>query len=591
MAIQNGTVLNQRYRIEKRLGSGGMAQVFLAEDLKNGRKVAIKALKPELNDDEEFVRRFDAEARAASSLAHENIVKVLGVGVDHGVRYMVQEYIDGVSLKAMINHYRRLDWRVAVPLFIQVAMALESAHAGGVIHRDIKPHNILIGSDHKAMVTDFGIARATSGTTITQAGGTTLGSVHYFSPEQARGSMAGEKSDIYSLGILMYETLTGRVPFDGDSPVAIAIKHLQGKPIPPIEIEPVIPRGLSEIVMMCMEKAPSERYASARELINELDAFMINPQGVYGREGRQRKVTSIAPLTEEKMMDFIRKDNETKHVRRRENGVIFAIILLSLTFVFAGGIYFVNHIRSAIAQNEDGVYRMPDMVGWERKKAEEELKAHDIRYTVREEYSEKYAAGIVMEQSIQPNERMGQHSVSQQELKVSKGSQLVDIKDYSMKDGDAVVEELRALGLQAIKVREVNRDVPEGKVITTDPLPSSVLKLGENIKVFVSSGTHDVHINELQLYGATTAQALEVLKKQDIQVKAVETPEGLSDNNSYVSSIRDQAGNELLWDAQKVLKSGDSVTVTAQPYSWFHPPTAAPAPAPASEAAPNQPSQ
>ncbi len=575
MAIQNGTVLNQRYKIIKRLGAGGMAQVFLAEDLKNGRKVAIKALKTELNDDEEFVRRFDAEARAASSLAHENIVKVLGVGVDRGVRYMVQEFVDGVSLKAMINHYHRLDWRVAVPLFVQIAMALESAHAGGVIHRDIKPHNILIGSDHRAMVTDFGIARANSATTITQAGGTTLGSVHYFSPEQARGSMAGEKSDIYSLGILMYETLTGRLPFDDDNPVAIAIKHLQKPAIPPNELEPVIPQGLSDIVMRCIEKAPSDRYETARELINELDAFTINPQGTYGitlaKLRKEKPEVSLVPITEEKLIEFEKKISDRKSSRRRETGAVLAIVLLSVAFAFCAIVYFVQYIGKQIQDSEDAIYKMPNFVGWDISQAEEELNKNNIAFTIREEYSDSFDENKVISQSIPAGEKMGGHSISRQELKVSKGSNLVDVIEYSGQDGDEVVSKLKELGLVAVKVREINNEVEEGKVIATNPQAGSILKIGETIEVVVSSGTKDVHINEFHLYGYTVADVIKKLESEDIVVKQVITPEGLTDNNSYVADILDMAQNSLLWNDQIVLQSGDSVTVVGKPWTYFHP--------------------
>lgn len=576
MAIQNGTVLNQRYRIVKRLGAGGMAQVFLAEDLKNGRKVAIKALKTELNDDEEFVRRFDAEARAASSLAHENIVKVLGVGVDYGVRYMVQEFVDGVSLKAMITHYHGLDWRVAVPIFVQIAMALESAHAGGVIHRDIKPHNILIGSDHRAMVTDFGIARANSATTITQAGGMTLGSVHYFSPEQARGSMAGEKSDIYSLGILMYETLTGKVPFDDENPVAIAIKHLREDPVPPIELQPVIPKGLSDIILKCIAKAPNSRYASARELINELDAFTINPQGTYGvsldKLRKERDNVLIVPLTEDKMVEFEKRISARKSSRRRETGAILAIVLLSVAFAFCAIVYFVQYISNQIQKSEAAIYLMPDFVGWDIKDAEDELNKNNIAFTVREEYSDSFEENKIIAQSIPKGEKMSGNTVSKQELKVSKGSNLVDIADYSGQEGDVIVAKLKELGLVPIKVREINKNIDEGKVIATNPQYGSILKIGETIEVVVSSGTKDVHINQMNLYGFTVAQAIAKLEDEDIVVEQVVIPEGLNDNNSYVADIVDKAQNSLLWNNQIVLQSGDSVTVIAKSWNYFHPP-------------------
>ena len=228
-----GTVIGDRYRIIKPIGQGGMASVFLAEDLTYGEGVALKVMRDELTNDPEFVRRFATEARAAASLDHPNIVKVLDYGQDGDVRYIVQEYVQGETLKDMIRREGALDFRLATPLMIQIGLALEHAHQREVIHRDMKPQNILITDDMVAKVTDFGIARASSMNTITLTGGVVMGSVHYFSPEQARGGEVTTRSDLYSLGIIFYEMLTGELPFDGESSVAIAITHLQAFPPAP----------------------------------------------------------------------------------------------------------------------------------------------------------------------------------------------------------------------------------------------------------------------------------------------------------------------------------------------------------------------
>ncbi|MDO5732689.1 MAG: Stk1 family PASTA domain-containing Ser/Thr kinase [Eubacteriales bacterium] len=577
MPIQNGSVLNKRYRIMRLVGSGGMAQVYLAEDLMNGRMVAIKALKTELNDDEEFVRRFDAEARAASALSHENIVKVLGVGVDLGVRYMVQEFVDGVSLKSLIQHYKRIDWRVAVPIFVQIAMALRSAHAGGVIHRDIKPHNILIDREKKAMVTDFGIARAGSSATNGQSG-STLGSVHYFSPEQARGSIVGEKADLYSLGILMYETLTGRLPFDGDTAVAIAIKHLSTAAQAPCEIEATIPKGLSDIVLKCMQKSPDDRYASAEDLINELDAFMINPQGVYGvgldqmRQEPSVESPVALPIVEKKVLDYEDVLSRRKRRRFKDSGITIAIVLLSFALLFAVCVYFYRYIHDSIEQSEATVYVMPDFKNQLLEDAIAELEENKIEHSVREEYSEEVEAGYIIRQSIPAKEKMGKRSLSRQELVVSKGSEFVAIEDFTGQDGEETMRILRELGLKVTRVREVNANVAEGLVIATDPLGGSTLKIGDEIKVIVSSGTRDVHVSEMQLFGNQLAEAVKKLESESLNV-TISVPEGYDESQLYVSSIKDITGNELLWNGQLVIQTGDAVTVVGQPWSYFHPPT------------------
>ena len=257
--VPEGTLIGNRYCIVRAVGQGGMAQVYLATDQQTGGPVAIKIMKDDLSRDQEFIKKFDTEARAASSLDHPNIVRVLGYGQDGDLRYIVQEYVEGSTLKDLISQRGMLDWKVAVPLVIQIGLALEHAHRRGVIHRDIKPHNILITRDMVAKVTDFGIARAINSNTITLTSGVTFGSVHYFSPEQARGSLVSEKSDIYSLGIMLYEMVTGQVPFDGETSVAIAIKHLQETPQPPSAVRPGIPVGLDRIILKCIRKSTATR--------------------------------------------------------------------------------------------------------------------------------------------------------------------------------------------------------------------------------------------------------------------------------------------------------------------------------------------
>ena len=257
-----GLVLAGKYRIQHLIGCGGMANVYLGVDILNDMKVAVKILKPELSADEEFIKRFDTEAHAVSLLSHNNIVKVFGVGNENNYRYIIQEYVDGITVKELINQNGHLDWKVAVPIAIQVGMALDHAHKNGVVHRDIKPQNILINRDRIAKVTDFGSARAKTTNTITMSSGSALGSVHYFSPEQARGGNVGPSSDIYSMGVMLFEMVTGRVPFDGDSDVAIAIKHLQDNPPLASSFIPGIPAGLDSIILKCMQKTPERCYSS-----------------------------------------------------------------------------------------------------------------------------------------------------------------------------------------------------------------------------------------------------------------------------------------------------------------------------------------
>ena len=276
-----GRLLANRYEILEKIGSGGMATVYKAKCHVLNRYVAIKILRDEFTTDEEFVKRFEVEAQSAASITHPNIVSVYDVGVDGNLHYIVMELVKGKTLKDIIVEEKGpLPWKWSVNIAIQIASALETAHKNHIIHRDIKPHNIIITEDGVAKVTDFGIAKAVSNSTIT-AFGTTIGSVHYFSPEHARGGFTDEKSDIYSLGVVMYEMLTGRVPFDADTPVSIALKHMQEKPVEPIKLNPSIPLAVNQIIMKAMRKDPNERYQSATEMLRDLNAALKNPEGNF----------------------------------------------------------------------------------------------------------------------------------------------------------------------------------------------------------------------------------------------------------------------------------------------------------------------
>ena len=275
-----GKILGNRYEILEKIGEGGMATVYKARCNILKRYVAVKVLRDEFTTDEEFIKRFNTEAQAAASLTHPNIVSIYDVGHEDNIYYIVMELVQGKTLKEIINQDGVLPWKWSVNIAIQVASALETAHRNNIVHRDIKPHNIIITEDGIAKVTDFGIAKAVSNSTIT-AFGTTIGSVHYFSPEHARGGYTDAKSDIYSLGVVMYEMLTGRVPFDADTPVSIALKHMQEKPIEPIKLNPSIPFAVNKIIMKAMEKEISQRYQSATEMLKDLSMALKNPEGNF----------------------------------------------------------------------------------------------------------------------------------------------------------------------------------------------------------------------------------------------------------------------------------------------------------------------
>ena len=333
-----GRILGNRYEIIEKVGNGGMATVYKATDLVLKRYVAVKVLRDEFTTDEEFIKRFETEAQSAARLVHANIVSIFDVGVDNGIYYIVMELIQGKTLKEIIVEERGpLPWKWSVNVAIQIASALEMAHKNNIIHRDIKPHNIIITEDGVAKVTDFGIAKAVSNSTIT-AFGTTIGSVHYFSPEHARGGYTDAKSDIYSLGVVMYEMVTGKVPFDADTPVSVALKHMQEDPVPPIELNPHLPEAVNKIILKALKKDPMLRYQTATELLQDLRMALKNPSGDFVEEEYDptAKTQRISTQDVDKMQKNSRKKEENKFVAFIKNHkVLSSFIGLILLFCIA----------------------------------------------------------------------------------------------------------------------------------------------------------------------------------------------------------------------------------------------------------------
>ena len=338
-----GRLLGNRYELLGKIGNGGMATVYKAKCHVLNRFVAVKILKDEFTTDEEFIKRFNTEAQAVASLTHPNIVSVYDVGHEGDLYYIVMELIQGKTLKEIILAEGALSWKWSVNVAIQIASALETAHKNNIIHRDIKPHNIIITEDGIAKVTDFGIAKSVSNSTIT-AFGTTLGSVHYFSPEHARGGFTDAKSDLYSLGVVLFEMLTGKVPFDADTPVSVALKHMQEEPVEPISINPGILVAINKIVMKAMKKDPTFRYQNATEMLKDLTLALKNPDGNFVTSNTIQNdfPTQVIPTIEKQNLEknieekIKEKDAQKSKKKKKENffvkhkalTIVIAIILL-----------------------------------------------------------------------------------------------------------------------------------------------------------------------------------------------------------------------------------------------------------------------
>ncbi|MBR2699277.1 MAG: protein kinase [Clostridia bacterium] len=455
-----GRVISGRYVVQAIVGTGGMAVVYRAFDKKKNRIVAIKVLRPEYESDEEFVRRFSREAEAASKVSHENIVNMLDVGTDGDVRYIVMEYVDGQTLKDMIRQQGCINPDTAIRMTIRILAAVDHAHRNGIVHRDIKPQNILVDSEGRVKVADFGIARlkATQTTTVEEGPGVSaLGSVHYFSPEQAKGEVADEKSDLYSVGVVMYEMLTGQVPFDGETSVSVALKHVNEAPKSMREHREDISVALDEVVMRALCKDATKRYQSAAEMAADLRKCITNPEGGFVKYPR-------TPEEIEKEREA-RRRKRAKDRRRVQQTFIAAATLITAVLI-AFTVWFVSRFVHT--------YSMPEVVGEEQMMAQDTLEQLRATTEVEFDYSEEYEEGIVMNQSHRAGARV-KYDVPVT-LTVSLGSEWYYMDDVTGLKAADVVDQLSAEGVESIDLSYVQSDSPPGTIVAFQPEPGTQSK-------------------------------------------------------------------------------------------------------------------
>ena len=551
-----GKLLGNRYEIIEKIGIGGMATVYKARCHVLNRYVAVKVLKDEFTTDEEFIKRFAAEAQSAASLTHPNIVSIYDVGNEGNLYYIVMELIKGKTLKEIINEGDKLPWKWSVNIAIQMASALETAHKNHIVHRDIKPHNIIITEDGIAKVTDFGIAKAVSNSTIT-AFGTTIGSVHYFSPEHARGGFTDAKSDIYSLGVVMYEMLTGRVPFDADTPVSIALKHMQEDPIEPVKLNPEIPTAINKIIMKAMKKDINLRYQTATEILRDLNKAQKDPNGNFVfMQNENDFATQKIPI-----YNNIDKAEESSRVGRRSkkenklktfiNNHKILSYLLGAILLFALVLGTITVIGK-VMKGED--VQIPNLVNSTKQEVELLAEELGIELIFKEEYNATVEEGRVISQDPKYIEN---YKIKRKNtpitVVISKGQETTSMPKLIGLTKEEAIQELAKAKLTPEFVEEIYEKMQQGYVFNQDPATNTTLNAGDKVKVYVSLGTGIVETTVPAVIGKTEEEAKKLITDANLKVEIVNEEDSTKDTGIVLKQSK---------DAGTTIAEGTVITIT-----------------------------
>ncbi len=525
-----GKVIGNRYEIVEKIGSGGMATVYKAKCHVLNRYVALKVLKDSLKFDPEVVKKFNTESRAAARLSHPNIVQVYDVGESGELDYIVMEFVDGITLKEYIQNKGRLSWSKACDFAAQIGRALDCAHANNIVHRDIKPHNVLMARDGMLKVADFGIAQATSSETLV-AGSGGMGSVHYISPEQARGGFTNERSDIYSLGVVLYEMLTGEVPFDGANPVAIAITKLEQDPKDLRIINPEIPDRVAEIVMKAISKEQHLRYQSAAAMVSDLEAVIGTVHAVSEEiEDRfETKRINEQQTKEEYAMRRNSRNKKRQQIKRNRLivlAVLAALVIGILTFSFMSG----------GAQE----YQVPDLTNMTLDEAEATLEAAELRLNEKIEYepSDEVEEGRVIKQ----NPGFNQYVKKNRKITVTLSSagegaelKIPDVENLKYEDAK---KRLEAQGFKCELVEEFSETIQYGYVIRQSPKAGEDAEKGDTVKVYVSAEEETPEVEQAvvpKVTGHTESEARSLIAAAGLMVGEVETQESESVEGTVIA--------------------------------------------------------
>ena len=561
--VNGGIYLDGRYQVISKIGAGGMADVYKGKDCMLNRMVAIKILKKEYREDENFVKKFRSEAQAAAGLLNPNIVNVYDVGEDRGLYYMVMELVEGITLKDYIHKKGRLSTREAISISIQMCTGIAAAHSHEIIHRDIKPQNIIISKDGKVKVTDFGIARAASSNTMTS---NAMGSVHYVSPEQARGGYCDERSDIYSVGITMYEMITGEVPFDGESTVTVAMKHLQENIIPPSDVVAGIAPALEDIVLKCTQKSSERRYANIPQLMQDLKRALVEPNGDFVEFSSPRmsdETVMMSPAELERIKNYRRNgdnyddytdgyddryddgyddeydeyEGKYKVTPRKKNGgdevdprmnkmmkiltiaaaVIIAFILIFIVGKAVGIIKIGPGSGKDVEISSDAEIEVPSLIGEKKVVAEKmcEQKGLELK-VVDEQPSDTVKAGCIMEQKTAAGEVVEKNTVI--EVVISTGAETKTMIGVAGMDEDSAARALKDAGIEneISTTYEYSSSVSGGTVIRTNPSEGTELSDDTVIEFVVSKGAEKSKVPKLK--GKTKSGAESLLKENGLKL-------------------------------------------------------------------------
>src|SRR5690625_1838642 len=555
----NGHLLSERYRIKKTIGGGGMANVYLARDIILERDVAIKVLRLEYANDAEFIERFDREAQAATSLSHPNIVNIYDVGEEDHILYMVMEYVDGLTLKEYIQQNSPIPVEEALEIMKQLTDAMSHAHANGLIHRDIKPQNVLVDRYGNVKITDFGIAMALTATSLTQTN-SILGSVHYLSPEQARGGVATKKSDIYSLGIVLFELLTGQLPFSGQSPVSIDLKHLQNETPSVRDINGEIPQSVENIVLKATAKNPLHRYESAYEmeiaLNSALDPDRINEE-VYKppvEEGEETKVIPIivdeqqVQTENESVRQPVNEQPKAKQKKKKKKSFFKSKFFLSLIILFLASMAGIV-LYAALFHTKD--VEIPNVVGEPFDDVEQELM--DLNLVVEKEltFSEEHEEGIVIKTTPEAGRIVKEKSTVK--VLVSEGKSKVEFDDYVGKNFNQVKRLLEQAGYKDIIEWKVKSDKPEGEIINqVQPTPGEEVIPSDTTVIFeISDGPELIRVNRLA--GLKVEEARQLVEERGLKLETNEqhsdsVPKGIIIRQSPAENTEVEIGTTIVVD-------------------------------------------